>query len=388
VAPWAPNVFDDPLYYRTLASLIAQGKGFVQPAAALNEGMFVPTAHRAPLYPLVLAGVTKLGGTGPDALRLVGVMSGAGSIVALGFLGRRLAGARAGLLAAGLAAIYPTLIAADGALMTESLYGFLAALMLLSAYRLQEAPGPWRAIVLGLVAGLAALTRAEALLLLPLVLVPIERRPAGVRAAAIVCLAFAVVLVPWTARNWIAFDQPVLLATEGGETIAGANCGSSYYGDRIGGWQTDCVRSGRGDNEAAEMNEAGRDGVRYARAHVDRLPLVAGFRLGRTWGYYDPLQTPEGRSRRVVVLGVAMYAVLLALAVYGFVVLRRRGVSVWILMSPFIAVTIVTVLTYGNARFRQSAELSLVVLAAVALDGLLPHRAKRRGMPAPEPVAS
>jgi 4-amino-4-deoxy-L-arabinose transferase-like glycosyltransferase len=122
VAPWAPNVFDDPLYYQTLASLIAQGKGFVQPAAALNEGMFVPTAHRAPLYPLVLAGVTKLGGTGPDALRLVGVMSGAGSIVALGFLGRRLAGARAGLLAAGLAAIYPTLIAADAALMTESLY--------------------------------------------------------------------------------------------------------------------------------------------------------------------------------------------------------------------------------------------------------------------------
>ena len=44
-------------------------------------------------------------------------------IVAL--LGRRLAGERAGLIAAGIAAIYPTLIAADGALMSETLYGLL-----------------------------------------------------------------------------------------------------------------------------------------------------------------------------------------------------------------------------------------------------------------------
>jgi hypothetical protein len=33
-------------------------------------------------------------------------------------------------------------------------------------------------------------------------------------------------------------------------------------------------------------------------------------------------------------------------------------------------VTLTTLLAYGAVRFRQSAELSLVVLAAVALDAL------------------
>jgi hypothetical protein len=50
-------------------------------------------------------------------------------------LGRGLAGDLAGLLAAGLAAVDPALIAADGALMSESLYRLLLAMTLLAAYR-------------------------------------------------------------------------------------------------------------------------------------------------------------------------------------------------------------------------------------------------------------
>ena len=275
VAPWPPAFFNDEAYYATLGELIARGEGFIRPAEFFAEGLSVPTAERAPLLPVALAGLAELGITGGDA-RLLGVFTGGGTVLVLGLLGRRLAGERAGLIAAALAALYPTLIAADGALMTESLYGLLAALALLGAYRVLEAPTLGRALVLGAIVGVAALARAEALLLLPLLLVPIVRSPGGLRTAATVCLAFAVVLAPWTARNWIEFDRPVLIATEGGETLAGANCDAVYYGDRIGAWAVSCVRfSGRG-NEAAELNEVGREGIRYAFDHLERVPLVAG----------------------------------------------------------------------------------------------------------------
>ncbi|MBA3263863.1 MAG: glycosyltransferase family 39 protein, partial [Thermoleophilaceae bacterium] len=291
---------------------------------------------------------------------------------ALGLLGRRLAGDRAGLLAAAVAALYPTLIAADGAMMTESLYGVFAAVAMLAAYRLLDAPSLGRALVLGLVLGVGAHARAEALLMLPLLLVGVLRRPGGLKAAAAVCAAFAVVLVPWTVRNWSAFDRPVLIATEGGETLAGANCDVTYYGERIGTWQVSCAAfSGRG-NEAAELNEAGRKGIRFAREHVGRLPLVAGARLARTWGLWRPFAVPEGRRAWVQQIGTALYFVLIPLAVYGFILLRRSRVPVWILMAPFITVTVTALLAYGSIRFRHSAELSLVVLAAVALDRLLP----------------
>jgi 4-amino-4-deoxy-L-arabinose transferase-like glycosyltransferase len=369
VAPWPPGTFDDQAYYSLLAKLVAQGEGFVRPGEYV-EGTSVPTAERAPLFPLALAGLNKLGASGPDPQRLLGALTGAGTIVAIGVLGRRLAGPRTGLTAAGLAAVYPTLIAADGALMTESLYGLLAALSLISAYRLVEAPSVGRALVLGAVLGLAALTRGEALLLLPLLLIPLVRRPGGLRAAVAVCLAFVAVLAPWSTRNWIVFDRPVLVATEAGETLAGANCDSVYSGDNIGTWDISCVElSGRG-NEAAELDEEGREGIRYALDHLERVPIVELARLGRTWGFYHPFQVPEGRSPAVMHLGVAIYLVLLPLAAYGFVVLRRRDVPVWILTTPFITVSLTTLIAWGNLRFRHSAELSLVVLAAAGLDRL------------------
>jgi 4-amino-4-deoxy-L-arabinose transferase-like glycosyltransferase len=375
IAPWPPGIFNDEAYYSTLAQLVADGEGFVRPAEFYRDHLSLPTAERAPLFTVLVAGLYKLGLAGGDG-RLIGLLTGGGTITALGLIGRRLAGDRAGLLAAGVAALYPTLIAADGAMMTESAYGVFAAFSILAAYRLVDAPSLGRALLLGVLLGIAAHARAEALLLLPLVLVPVLRRPGGPRASAAVVAAFALVLVPWTVRNWSAFDRPVLIATEGGETLAGANCDVTYYGRRIGTWQYSCAAfDGRG-NEAEELNEAGRKGLRYARDHAARVPLVAAARFARTWGVWQPFAVPEGRRAWVMHVGEALYFVLIPLAVYGFIVLRRRRVPVWIVMAPFITVTVTALLAYGQIRFRHSAELSLVVLAAVALDRLLPSRAR------------
>jgi 4-amino-4-deoxy-L-arabinose transferase-like glycosyltransferase len=380
VAPWPPGIFNDEAYYATLGQLIAHGHGFIRPAEFYSHHLSLPTAERAPLFSLMLAGLDKVGLNGGDG-RLLGVATGSAAIVAVGLLGRRLAGPRAGLIAAGIAAVYPTLIAADGAMMTESLYGALAGFALLAAYRLVDAPSLGRAATLGVLVGLAALSRGEGLLLLPLLLVPLVRRPGGLRAGAAVVIAFALVLAPWTIRNWIVFDHPVLVATEGGETLAGANCRLAYYGSRTGTWIFDCVHfSGRG-NEAVELNREGKKGLRYARHHLRRLPVVEAARLARTWGAWAPFARPEGRRARVMHLGVAMYLVLLPLALYGFVLLRRRRVPLWILMAPVITVTATALLSYGSIRFRHSAELTIVVLAAVAVDRLIGRR-ERRDAPA------
>jgi 4-amino-4-deoxy-L-arabinose transferase-like glycosyltransferase len=377
VAPWPPGLFNDEAYYNTLGQLIANGEGFIRPAEFFAHGLRVPTAERAPLYPLTLAGLGEVGIRNGDA-RLLGTVTGGLTIVVLGLLGRRLAGERAGLLAAGLAALYPTLVAADGALMTESLFGLFAAATLLCAYRLADVPSAGRAVVLGLVAGLGALARAETLMLLALALLPLLRRPGGLRAVALTCLALAVVLAPWTIRNYSVFDRPVLIATEGGETLAGANCPSMYYGSRIGTWSVLCAQfSGRG-NEAVELNRRGREGVEYALDNAGRLPLVGLVRVARTWGFYGPFETPEGREPWVQSLGAALFWPLLAAAIYGLVILRRRGVGIWIIATPLVTVTLSSVLAYGNVRFRHSAELSVVVLAAVAADQLWRVLERRR----------
>jgi hypothetical protein len=182
-------------------------------------------------------------------------------------------------------------------------------------------------------------------------------------------MTFAALLAPWTVRNWIVFDQPVLIANSSGSAIGGANCTETYFGDQLGGWRPQCLRDHPG-NEAEAFAAARRDGTRYAREHLDRVPVVLVVRFVRLWGLYDPLQVPEGRSPRAHKLGLLMLLLLVPLAVSGALVLRRRAVGVWILAMPFFVVSVTALLTYGNQRFREPADLALVVLAAVALDEL------------------
>jgi 4-amino-4-deoxy-L-arabinose transferase-like glycosyltransferase len=378
-APWPPPGLDDQFYFSALPKLLADGHGFVAPFKLTFDHVQVPTAEHPPLYSVVLAGPALIGLDSPDAQRLAGSAFGAITIVAVGLLGRRLAGDRAGLLAAGLAAVYPTLVVADGALMSESLYGMLVALSLLAAYRLLDAPGAGRAVVLGALTGLTALTRGEALLLLPLVLIPLLWRHGwqreGVRPTVVALLAFIVVLAPWTARNWIEFDRPVLIATNSGTAVAGANCDATYAaGDKLGGWSPPCIREHPGKNEAEHHAEALQEGVRYAGDHLGRVPVVLAARMGRVWSVFKPFQIPEGRSVRVQKVGVVMFFLLVPLAAAGALFLHRRGVVTWILLAPFIIVSVTALTTYGNLRFREPAEVCLVVLAAVALDELLRRR--------------
>jgi 4-amino-4-deoxy-L-arabinose transferase-like glycosyltransferase len=379
-SPWPPPGLDDQFYFSALPKLLADGHGFVAPFKLYFQHVSVATAEHPPLYSVVLTLPALVGLDSADAFRLAGSVFGAGTIALVGLLGRRLAGDRAGLIAAGIAAVYPTLIAADGALMSETLYGLLTAASLLAAYRLVDAPGAGRAAVLGGLVALTALTRGEALVLLPLVLIPVVwRRGAwqrdGLRAAAIALVAFLIVLTPWTARNWIVFNRPVAIATNSGTAVAGANCAVTYAsGDHLGGWYPPCIKEHPGKNEAEHHAEALKDGVRYADHHLGRLPVVLAARLGRVWSVYKPFAIPEGRSVRVQKVGVIAFFLLVPFGVAGYFLLRRRGEVTWILLAPFIIVAVTALTTYGNLRFREPAEIALVVLAAIALDELLRRR--------------
>jgi 4-amino-4-deoxy-L-arabinose transferase-like glycosyltransferase len=264
--------------------------------------------------------------------------------------------------------------------MSETLYGLLTAASLLAAYRLVDAPGAGRAAVLGALVALTALTRGEALVLLPLVLIPVVWRGGawrhdGLRAAAVALVAFLVVLTPWTARNWIVFNRPVAIATNSGTAVAGANCAVTYAsGDHLGGWYPPCIKEHPGKNEAEHHAEALKDGVRYADHHLGRLPVVLAARLGRVWSVYKPFAIPEGRSVRVQKVGVIAFFLLVPFGVAGYFLLRRRGEVTWILLAPFIIVAVTALTTYGNLRFREPAEIALVVLAAIAVDELLRRR--------------
>lgn len=221
--------------------------------------------------------------------------------------------------------------------------------------------------------GVGALTRGEALLLVPLLLVPIVRKPHGGRAALATCLACVAVLMPWTIRNVIAFHRPVIVSTDLATAIAGANCPATYNGGSVGDWHLTCVRHYLGD-DAQSADRAMSDGIHYALHHLARLPVVLGARVLRVWGvrtgfpFGARLPHLEGREAHALAAGYLMYLILLALGLQGLLLLRRRREEAWILMTPFLLVSLIALVFYGTPRLRQPAEVAIVVLSALALE--------------------
>jgi 4-amino-4-deoxy-L-arabinose transferase-like glycosyltransferase len=407
VDPKLPNPGDATAYH-LLANNLADGRGYIRPFDFQILHVSRPTAEYPPLFPALLAVPSYLGATSVDAQRLFLCFVGTATVVLVGLLGRRVGGPLVGLVAAAIAAVYPMLFLGEAVLMAESLFVLLVTAVLLLAYRAADAPSPLRFAVLGLVIGLSALTRAEGLLFAAVLVIPlaisIRSLPSKRRAvlAGVTIGAAVLTVVPWTIRNAARLHAFVPVSNNIGTAVDGANCDLTYSGAQIGLWRETFSKYGdaarrlpqakacfegfeirRRDFEEAEVaNFHRRSGITYARQHLSRFPLVVTVRELRTWGLYAPRQqiefeSLEGRPRRWHGVGTVMYWVLLPLAVAGAVVLVRRRIRVWPLLSAAVVVSVTTALTYGQQRFRTATEPAILVLAAVSLVALAGRRRPR-----------
>jgi 4-amino-4-deoxy-L-arabinose transferase-like glycosyltransferase len=375
-------------FYHEQANLLARGHGWLEPFDHAYGVDHASAAH-PPLWPLVLAIPSRLGLDSVDAHRATGLVLGGVVVVLVALVARRLAGPRAGLIAAALAAVYPVLVGADGSLLSETLYGVWVLVVLLAALELHARPRPAPALVLGVAGGLAALTRGEGVLLALCVAAATLWAATGparprLRLLALVAVACALTIAPWTIRNWVVLGQPVPISTNDSTVLAGANCRPAYSGANMGAWDFGCIDSPRRPyrSEVALADGWRADGLRYAADHLDRLPVVIPIRVMRTFDLWQPRRQTlfaEGQDRAVAKAGVAAWFLLVPFAIWGLVVLRRRGRPIAILLAVPAAIVLTSAIGYGVPRFRHPVDLVAVIAAGCALAAWAERRAAVRG---------
>ncbi|MDQ6817129.1 MAG: glycosyltransferase family 39 protein [Actinomycetota bacterium] len=370
IAPEPVGVGGDASFYHSAANLIAHGVFYDR---VIDHGHVYPTALHPPLFSMLLSVVALAGGVHLLPQRIAACLIGCCSVVLLAVLGRRIANERAGTIAGWVAAVYPPFVTADGSIQAEPLYVLLVVIALLLAWRVVNAPNDKAAIALGAVIGLATLTRTEAVFLLALLAWPAAwgatpgRRVRLLGATA----ACAIVLGPWVIRNAVVFHK-IELSANYVTVISAANCRDTYYGNDIGWWSIHCLRRAQTRNQFHIGDASPTPGLRFIRRHPARAVLVAITRVGRTFGFFQPLRIGNNELRRrwFDALGLVLYYPLLVLAVIGGVRLPARR---WLLLAPFWTTLIVTATGWGNARFRIGADISIVLLAAVALAAWRPE---------------
>ncbi len=226
-APEFALLVGDAMTYDAWASRIANGDW-------LGEGVF----YQAPLYPYFLGILYTLFGRDFLAVRLVQIVLGAGSCVLLARAGRSFFNrTTTGLLAGALLAVYPTAIFFDCSIQKSVLDLFFVCALLAVLGKLSERSQNRWWLVAGLVLGLLALTRENALLFLPIVLAWLfvtwrgELWRTRLQWAGLVLLGLAAVLLPVGCRNLLVGGEFHLTTAQFGPNfyIGNGRAATGFY---------------------------------------------------------------------------------------------------------------------------------------------------------------
>ncbi|MEZ5167966.1 MAG: glycosyltransferase family 39 protein [Acidimicrobiales bacterium] len=229
---WFPG--GDGLDYHLMAKRLANGEGYVDGFAGVT-----PNAHHPPGWVTFLAGMVKLGFDTVISQQRVGIVIGVVLIAVIGIVTTQIFDGTTAVIAAFLAAVYPGFWVLDAQLLSEPLALVLLGVAVLLLVRLAAAPTASLAVMLGLVLGLAILTRSELLTMLVIV-VPLALRQANtvdratrIRLGALVAAISVAMLVPWAAYNAGRFQEPVLISSNLGTTLLAGNC-KTFSGESLG----------------------------------------------------------------------------------------------------------------------------------------------------------
>lgn len=379
-----PGQLDDAGWYHATATALALGSGYVSPFT------FHPTAAWPPGYPLLLSIAYRVAGAVPATAVVLNAVFGALTCVLVWRLGLRLAGPTTATFATALLAAFPSHVFFSALVLSETLFTCLVLGLMLVATRLVDARDEralaW--LLWGVGAGVAALVRAEAVLLALVpaaALVTLGRGRSAPRIAIAALLGLALTLAPWTLRNARVFGAFVPTSTGFGRTFW-----IGHNPDADGGMSrtiqlrmTEAIAAASlpptPEGEIATDRLLRRQAFAFMLAHPLReLALTPArtyhlFRGDHVWQeWYEPgtprvLPSPAARHA-LGVAGNAYYLLVGCLALAGLwlrggpTAVGWRVVDVWMLtwIAIFSAI-------YGDPRFHQVLIPPACLLAAVTL---------------------
>jgi 4-amino-4-deoxy-L-arabinose transferase-like glycosyltransferase len=330
------------------------------------------------------------------------IILGSGVVVLIAIVTARVGGRRAGLMAAGLATIYPPLLANDGVSLSEPL-GLLVMLAAIWAL-LEDHPG-WA----GIAAGMLVLTRPSAQLIVPLLALVLWRQ-VGLRRALGFAVVAVVVVTPWVIRNETIFNRPVIVTSNGFNLAAIYSPVALSAGQFVDPVFDDRFASVRDFGHSfVNLNEANldsafrREGFKGIREHPGQVPSVTWLNTRRlvdeTWSLNDGPERQDGRPIGLRHLTLPLVWLFEIIGLVGLIRMARQarrdyrerpraegrlGQGVIPLVALYFF--LVSILTVSVPRLRAPVDVLLIIAIGILADQLWTRRRVARDSADPQGV--
>ncbi len=386
----------DQVSYDTLAQRVLQGHGFSfpidwYPFTRANE----PTAHWSFVYTLYLAGVYALGGHHPLVARLIQVILSGLNGWLIYRIGQRLFGEIPGLIAAGLTALYAYLVFFNAALMTQTFYILSLLLVLDVAIELVQNPSSFRIrkwILLGAAIGTAALLRQSILLFTPILFLWLIWTMGAPRDSTQWSLGFskttiygilvsltviAGMILPWTARNFLVYNDFLLLNSNGGYWLYSSN--HPDQGTKFDSNFVAPIPAGlAGSSEPALDRELYREAYGFIAADPVRFFLLSASRV-KDYFLLLPSENSSLISNLSRLLSFTLYVPFM---LYGLFLSRHhwRDCLPLYLYAAFDA--LLSLVSWSAPRYRLPSDAIMMVFAAFVIATLAESVMARRKLAA------
>lgn len=409
--PYRP--VNDAAAYLTLASQIAHTGDYPgrQRAGTGAGGSRGPTAYFPPAFPYYLAAVDLIDGhTGPrdgavQPARISQAVLGTAVVGLTGLVALEAFGELVGMIALGVAAIYPVFIEVSALLVAENLLTLLVLAAVWAGLRAGRSERPYRWIALaGVLTGLATLSHVNGILLLVPLAVAAWKLPGAATTTARrrlvgVALLVAITLLtltPWIVRNAIVLHRFVPVADETGYTLVGTYNGASAHNDQIPyKWRVfytipgepESISRPTGLSEPTLGAKLESQALHYIGRHP-LAPLAVLYhntrRLLELEGGYAyrvsaaSIDLPEQTAR----IGVFSFWLLCLLAIAGAFTRVARRAPWWLWLVPVLMWLSVALVNAETPRFREPLDAFLILLGSCALASAVRFAKGRLAAPA------
>jgi hypothetical protein len=373
----------------------------LMPIVAADHRIYAD-AYWPPFFPVVLATLSKLHSWAAALwfgrhfrpvvwLRLAMSTINAVSLGGLALIAFRLWGRRVALVTAWLGALYLPWIDVGASLYSESLLTVLVIAMCVAVIEYRRTGRRLLLVCAGLLAGLAAVTHGNGVVLIPVACAAVWGRGRGrpgphdvgrLRPVLIVIAAAAAVVAPWTVRNAIEVHAFVPIATSLGNTLAGTYNSRSAHNSPPARWLSPSQSvEYRAIYRRLPISTPAQDAAlqtrarQYIEGHPRYLLTVGLWNTANLLGltYFD-YSLADARRQRLPHWSIYAqrwtFWILGVLAIVGAFTRRAREAPRWLWTVPALLFLNVVGVGAGSPLYREPVDPFLILLAACGCEAV------------------